>query len=151
LQAAGTLGAAIAAVKADTASLLTNFPITFPDPPVIPPASPVWPGLANVTLGTPVALASGVTIVTPMDGVLIDITGTDPDFNHHFNYDGLVAHRNVGALVFLTDDGEAEGFQPLGFISAVYCPRTIKRAGAVKLMSSHGLTGTVTPWTITGT
>ena len=39
-----------------------------------PVVAPVWPGLAGVTLGTPVALAPGVTITTPMDGVLIDIT-----------------------------------------------------------------------------
>ena len=113
--------------------------------------APVWPGLANVTLGTPVALASGVTITTPMDGVIVSITGTDPDFEHYYTYDDLRAYRNVGALVFLDDDGHAESFQPIGFVSAVYCPRSMKRAGAVKMKVGHGLTGTVTPWTITGT
>jgi hypothetical protein len=110
---------------------------------------PVWPGLDKVTLGTAVALAPGLTITEPMDGVLISITGTEPSFTHWFTYDDLRAYRNVGALVFLTDDGQAENFQPIGFVSAVYCPRSIKRAGAVKVMTGHGLTGTVTPWTIT--
>ena len=138
--------AALAAVKADTESLLTNFPITFPPFPNIPDAAPVWPGLDDVTLGTPVALASGVTITEQMDGVIIEITGTDPDFNHYYTYDDLRAYRNVGALVFLDDQGHAEGFQPIGFVSAVYCPRSMKHAEAVKLKCGHGLTGTVTPW-----
>lgn len=112
---------------------------------------PVWPGLDLVTLGTPVALDSGVTITEPMDGVLISITGTEPDYTHFYTYDDLRAWRNVGALVFLSDDGQAEGFQPIGFVSAVYCPRSMKQASAVKLKCGHGLTGTVTPWTITGT
>jgi hypothetical protein len=112
---------------------------------------PVWPGLDKVTLGTAVALDSGVTITEPMDGVLISITGTDPSFDHYYTYDDLRAYRNVGALVFISDDGEAEGFQPIGFVSAVYCCRSMKRAAAVKLKCGHGLAGTVTPWTVTGT
>jgi hypothetical protein len=113
--------------------------------------APVWPGLAAATLGSPVSLASGVTITEPMDGVLVHITGTDPDFGHYYTYDDLRAYRNVGALVFISDDGQAEGFQPIGFTSAVYCPRSMKRAAAVKMKVGHGLTGTVTPWTITPT
>ena len=111
---------------------------------------PVWPGLANVTLGTPVALDSGVTIVTPMDGVVISITGTDPGYGYYYTFDDLRQWRTVGALTFLDDDGHAEGYQALGFVSAVYCPRSIQRAAAVKVKAGHGLAGTITPWTITG-
>ena len=143
-------GTALAAVKADTQAILAEFPIVVPPPVVTLNAPPVWPGIDNVTLGDPVDLAPGLTITEAMDGVDVSITGTEPNYSYWFTYDDLRAYRSVGALVFLDDQGHAEAYQALNFASAVYCPRTMKRAWAVKLFSSHGLTGTVTPWTING-
>ena len=127
-----------------------GFPIVVPPPVVTLNAPPVWPGIDNVTLGDPVDLAPGLTITEAMDGVDVSITGTEPNYSYWFTYDDLRAYRSVGALVFLDDQGHAEAYQALNFASAVYCPRTMKRASALKLFSSHGLTGTVTPWTING-
>jgi hypothetical protein len=107
----------------------------------------VWPGLAGVTLGTPVAIAAGVTITTPMDGVLIDITAA-PVKQGYFTFDTVLSYRNIGALAFQSDDGQEEFPQTLGFTSAVYCPKTMQHAAAVVFRSSVGLTGTITPFIV---
>lgn len=108
---------------------------------------PVWPGLANVTLGTPVALAPNLTITTPMHGVVIEITGVAAKYNSFkFSYDGLTSYRKLGALTFLTDRGDAEIFQVLSFELAVYCPAKMAQAASVKLECATGTTGTITPW-----
>jgi hypothetical protein len=111
-------------------------------------AAPVWPGLANVTLSTPVALALGVTITEPMDGVIVSIT-VAPAKQGYFTFDDLLSYRNAGALTFIDDNGEAEQQQPLGFTSQVYCPKSMKTAAAVKLRSTTDFVGTVTPWITT--
>lgn len=111
------------------------------------PLPPVWPGLSNVTLGTPVALAPDLTITTPMDGVVIEITGVASKYNSYkFSYDGLTSYRKLGALTFLTDRGDAEMFQMLSFELAVYCPTKMAQAASVKLECATGTTGTITPW-----
>lgn len=107
--------------------------------------APLWPGLANVILGSPTALGMGVTIAGPMDGVLIEITGA-PTKQGYFTFDTLRSYRNVGALAFLTDDGEAEFPQTLGFVSAVYAPKAMVQAGSVVIRCSEDVTGTCTPW-----
>lgn len=107
---------------------------------------PVWPGVANVVLGTPVALASGLTISTPMDGVIVNISGVPPRANF-YDFDGSPSYRNLGSLSFLTDDAEQEASQSLGFTSALYTPRTMFQAAGVKLRTVGGVSGTVTPWT----
>lgn len=108
---------------------------------------PVWPGLANATIGTPIALALGVTITQPMDGVIIEITGVPPDTGS-FTFDDVISWRNVGALAFFSDNGDEELPQTLGFQSAVYAPRTMKRAAGVKVRTSKSIVGTITPWTV---
>jgi len=109
---------------------------------------PLWPGLDAVTLGTPVDLDAGVTISEPMDGVIIDVTSVPPK-QGWFTFDGLLSYRNLGALTFLDDNDQAELAQPLGFTSAVYCPKTMAHAASVKLRTSVDVTGTVTPWIVT--
>ena len=109
---------------------------------------PVWPGLDSVTLGTPVALAHGLTITEPMHGVVVAISAVDPK-QMYYTYDDIRAYRHIGALAFVDDNGDAEGWQSLGFVSAVYCCRSMAQAAAVKIMSANGTVGTVTPWTRT--
>jgi hypothetical protein len=112
------------------------------------PSAPVWPGLANVTLGGITVLATGLTVTTPMDGVIIKLTGV-PTLRGHYDYDGLAGWLNVGALTFLSDGGEAEFYQSLSFTDQVYTPRNMVRAAAVKIRTAPGIVGTVQPWTIT--
>jgi hypothetical protein len=108
--------------------------------------APVWPGDALATRGTPVALASGLTITEPMDGILVAITSVAAK-QMYFTYDDARAYRHIGALAFVTDAGDIEGWQSLGFVSAIYTPRTMARAAGVKIMSVVDTVGTVTPWT----
>ncbi len=121
--------------------LLKSF--IFPSTPVQTP--PVWPGLAGVTLGTPIALATGVTVPGPLDGVLVEITSV-PSYTGLFDFDGDPSYRNVGGITFQTDNGQDELPQTLGFASAVYCPRAMTRAVLAKVRTPGAIVGTVTPW-----
>jgi hypothetical protein len=116
----------------------------FPKALVVPP---VWPGLANVTLGTPVALSTGLTIATPMDGAILELTSV-PTVRGFYAFDGLLSYRNIGALTFVDDNSDAEYPQTLGFTEAIYCPKQMSHASAVKIRTVGGIVGTVTPFTI---
>jgi len=143
LALAGTEGATIAAVLSgisDLAELINGLTVSVNAPPV-------WPGIDGVTLGDPVALASQLTIDEPMDGCLVDVTGVDGGVAF-YTYGGVKAYRNVGALCFLTDQGDLEDWQLLGREHAIYTPRTMTHAAGLKLFTGHGLVGTVTPWTV---
>jgi hypothetical protein len=107
--------------------------------------APVWPGLANVTLGASQQLAMGVTVPGPLDGVLIAITGV-PSWKGYFTFDDVRSYRNVGAVTFVTDNGDEEMPQTLGFQTAVYTPKSMVRASGAKLRTETGVQGTVTPW-----
>lgn len=107
--------------------------------------APVWPGFANVTLGTPVAIGLGATIPGPMNGVLVDITAV-PAKAGYYDFDGTLSYRNLGGLSFVSDDGQNEFPQNLGFQQAVYCPKSMGVAASCKLRAIGGVTGTVTPW-----
>lgn len=117
-------------------------------PTALVDVAPVWPGLANVTLGTPVSLALGVTITTPMDGVLVEITSV-PAKQGSFAFDAISSWRNVGALAFGSDNGDYEFPQTLGFTSAVYTPKQLLHAASVAVRTTIGVAGTITPWTVT--
>jgi hypothetical protein len=108
---------------------------------------PIWPGLALVTLGTPVALSLGLTITTPMDGAIVSLT-SEPAKSGFFTFDDVNSYRNLGALSFFDDDNNQEPPQSLGFTDAQYCPKTMVRAGGVKVRCVGGVTGTITPWVI---
>jgi hypothetical protein len=126
----------------------TEFTILTSAHSVIPTfTAPVWPGIANVTLGTPVALSVALTVAEPMDGVLVELTSV-PTPRGYYSYDGLKAYQQIGALTFISDDSDAEYIQSLGFTSAVYCPKLMTRAAAVKVRTAPGVVGTITPWVV---
>lgn len=110
-------------------------------------AAPVWPGLAGVTLGDPVALDVGLTVTGPMDGVLIAID-TYPAKQGFFTFDTSISLRNAGGIAFVSDNGDEEFPQLLGFLNAVYCPTTMQHAAGVVVRCAADLTGTITPFTI---
>jgi len=109
--------------------------------------APVWPGLAGVTLLTPVAIADGVTITEVMHGCLIAVTGY-PLNRGQFSFNGVISVRNLGALAFFSDNGDEEFPQTLGFTSAVYLPKSMSSAAGLLLRTTGGVTGTITPFTI---
>lgn len=106
---------------------------------------PVWPGLAHVTMGAPVALGSSLVIPGPMHGIRVEITGTDPGTGF-YDYDVDRCWRNIGAVSFVSDVGDHEHWQPLGFSRCVYVPQTMTYAASCKLHLGRGPVGTITPW-----
>jgi len=108
---------------------------------------PVWPGLSGVTIGSPTAIATGVTVVGPMAGVIIQITAV-PAKQGQFNFDTAISWRNIGALSFYDDNGEQEFPQTLGFEDCVYLPKSMVVAAGIRLRASAGVAGTITPFTI---
>ena len=110
--------------------------------------APVWPGVANATLGQSVALGPGVTIEAPMDGVIIAITGYRTS-EGYWTFDDTRSLRNAGGLAFYDDAGHVESHQNLGFTSAIYSPKGMRRAAGVKIRCAAQIAGTATPWTIT--
>lgn len=109
--------------------------------------APVWPGIAGVTLGTPVAITGVHDIITPMDGVIITITtpptrlgqrllGTEP-----YDY-------GIGELAFDDGDGNVEMWQYMGFRTMILTPKSMATAGGCHLRLLGGAEGTLTPWTL---
>jgi hypothetical protein len=109
---------------------------------------PVWPGLAHVTLGAPVAISEAFMVAGPMHGVIVDLTSVSPK-KTTYDIDGQTAHRQIGSLVFVNDDGKAESFQALRFEHEVFVPKTFKEAANCFVQCDSSDVGTVTPWTIT--
>lgn len=130
-----TIRSMVADIKRDTptaTSLFQNLP-------------PIWPGITGVRLGTPVALTPMLTLAGPMNGVVVTITSV-PAGQGSYDYNGLTEYRYIGSLTFLSDRGDAEHYQQLGFQSAVYTPRTMHSAASVHLRTYAGVSGTITPW-----
>lgn len=110
--------------------------------------APVFPGIAKVTLGTPVPIDATFTVPGPMDGVLVTLTSV-PSKQGQFAFGATVSYRNVGAISFVDDNGDSEYPQTLGFAQAVYCPKAMLQAASLVGRASAGVTGTVTPWVAT--
>lgn len=117
--------------------------------PVAPRATaPVWPGLALVTLGTPVAFTGPTNVNVPMHGILIEIDSVPPG-KPQYVFGSQTANGHIGAVAFIDDDQEMEYSQQLSFNYQVYCCQSMVIAGGVKLRCVPGVTGIITPWTIT--
>ncbi len=113
--------------------------------------APVWPGISKVTLGAAISFGpndTGVSIPGPLDGILIHITSY-PAYKGTFDFAGDISVRNIGAVTFVSDNGQDEFPQTLGFTQAVYAPKTMTQAQAAKVRVIPGVSGTITPWTRT--
>lgn len=109
------------------------------------PNAPVWPGLVNVTLGAPQALADGLLIPGPLDGVIVQITAVPIPIGY-YPFGPIKSFVRAGAIAFVDDNGDAEFPCPLGPDDNVICPRTMARADHAYLRLPSGVTGTITPW-----
>lgn len=108
--------------------------------------APVWPGLANVSMGAPVALVDQLVLNGPMDGVIVAVT-TPPVGLGQYRVGGRRLDYGQMRLAFETDNGELEGWQYFGFEEAVYTPHAMAQAAKCRFQLLGGLGGTVTPWT----
>jgi hypothetical protein len=121
---------------------------TPPTPEGAPIVAPVWPGVAGATLGAPVALADGLILDGPLDGVLVHITGHPPGAGK-YGFGDLDSWRYLGAVLFISDNGQAEWPTQIGPESGLITPRSMKRAASAVIRLGTGFSGTATPWTIT--
>jgi hypothetical protein len=117
---------------------------TAPPTPVV--VAPVWPGSANVTLGTPVALVDQLVVVDVMDGVIVHVT-TPPGKLGSYHVGGATLDYGAGRIAFESDGEELEPWQYLGFRDAIYTPKTMEHASKARFQVMGGAEGTVTPWT----
>lgn len=131
-----------AQVKSITSSIITEISNS-----VTVTTAPVWPGLANVTLGTPVALADQLVVTEAMDGVLVSVT-TPPGKLGSYLVGNAVLDYGVGRIAFESDGEEIEPWQYLGFRQAIYTPKSMQRAAKARFQVLGGAGGTVTPWTV---
>jgi hypothetical protein len=109
--------------------------------------APIWPGLAGVTLGTPVALADRVVIEEALHGVLVNVT-SPPHGLGKFEIGSQSFWYRLGMLYFVSDNGDVEAAQPLGCGNAIYVPKTMAEASGALLRVKGDPEGTVTPWTL---
>lgn len=111
---------------------------------------PLWPGLANVTLGDAVELVDQMVLDGPMHGVLVSVT-TPPTKTGRYNVGGEVYDYGVGMISFDTDNGFLEPWQYLGFRTAVFVPKAMEQADHAYFRVLAGAGGTVRPWLKTAT
>jgi len=111
------------------------------------PAIPLWPGIAGVDLGTPLALSDGMTIDGPLDGLLIHFTAV-PAAAQRFSFGSQLSYKYSGAVMFGSDNGQYEMAQNLGAEHGILTPKTMIRADSAVLRLGSGFAGTVTPWVI---
>jgi hypothetical protein len=114
----------------------------------VPNVPPVWPGLANVTLGTPVALADELVVAGPLHGVLVECS-TPPPGASSWVLGDQEAYYRWGEVSFVSDHGQVEPFQWLGFGLGVYTPKGMTEAASAIFRVSRLPTATVTPFVIT--
>jgi hypothetical protein len=107
--------------------------------------APVWPGIPNVALGTPITITTEFTVDGPMDGILVELTAV-PLRLGAFTFDTMTSYRNVGGFAFVSDNGQAERAQVLGFTESVYVPTSMAQADSCVFRTTGGVAGTVTPW-----
>lgn len=108
---------------------------------------PVWPGIAGVDLGEPVAFDDVAVITGPMHGILVDYT-TPPQKTDKWEVGTFANYGHAGQLAFVNDEGYAEAWQYLQWDKQVYVPRALSEAASVLLRPIAGQEGTVTPWTL---
>lgn len=110
--------------------------------------APVWPGLAGVTLGAPVAITPpSQTVAGPLAGVILDLT-TIPQPLPYYDLNAAQGWAKLGQLTFVDDNGDAEPQQLLSFVHALFMPKGMSVATSCGLRTLSGLVGTVTPFTI---
>jgi len=113
------------------------------------PHGPVYPGSANVTLGTPADITPSLLVDGPMDGCLVNVTDY-PSRITPWTFGTKLSIRGLGFVAFLTDDGFAEPQQKVLCPTSLITPTAMVRAGACAFQFMSGVTGTVTPYVNTG-
>jgi hypothetical protein len=106
-----------------------------------------WPGLANVTKGTPVAFSGPDSIEAEMDGAIINLTVVPSGHGGGENGLDRPYYWRIGWYAFADDDGHIEQPRWLTTDELVTTPLHILRPTAIVISCPNGVEGVVTPWT----
>lgn len=109
--------------------------------------APIWPGLAGVTLGTTVPAVVSTVLELPMDGI-IWLTTSYPPARARWGAAPYYSVYHTGRLAFITDNGDLEPFQYMGWQNSVFVPQTMRRAAGVVVFLEANIEGAITPWDI---
>lgn len=109
-------------------------------------ASGGFPGLANVTLGTPVVVTAPTYLDGPLDGVLITVN-TAPAGQSKQVSGGVDRYKGLGWVSFKSDAGFFEPLQTLQNSLALFEPTGIISPSGVTVFVKAGSSLTVTPYT----
>jgi len=107
--------------------------------------SATWPGLAGVTLGTPVPITADMTLSGPIDGALYEITGA-PSTLGKTVVGGHTSWLRLGQAAFVSDNGDMDLFQSVNWDNGILVPRIMLTPASLVLHFVGGVSGTVTPW-----
>lgn len=127
--------------------MVTDWMLTGGVPATARPTAPVWPGLANVTLGATLSLADQMVVPGPLDGVIVSITSV-PYPASYYPFGGMPSFVKVGGIGFVDDNGQMEITQPFGPQQEVVCPKSMSAASSANVRLLSGTVGTVTPFTV---
>lgn len=111
-------------------------------------SAPVWPGLANVTYQAPHAISNGLTVTTPLDGLICNLTSV-PTSKPTYAFGAYNSHSRIGHVAFFDDAGHFEQAQSFGFDTYVIVPNRMHRAAGFVVRCNAATAGTLTPWTAT--
>jgi len=109
--------------------------------------APIWPGIAGVTLGTTVPAVKSTVLELPMDGI-IWLTTSYPPARARWGAAPYYSVYHTGRLAFITDNGDLEPFQYMGWQNAIFVPQTMGRAAGVVVFLEGNIEGAITPWDI---
>jgi hypothetical protein len=108
---------------------------------------PVWPGLANATLGGVVALSDGLVVAGPLAGVIVTISAVAPPMSF-YPFGAIKSYVRAGAVIFTDDNGDSEFPQPLGPDDQLILCKSMAVADTATFRVTSGVVGTVQPFTI---
>jgi hypothetical protein len=109
--------------------------------------APVWPGIADVTLGATQVLADGLLVPGPLQGIIVTISAVPTPISF-YPFGPIRSYVHVGAVAFVDDNGQAETVQPLGLDTNVVLPKGMVAADHAYIRLQSGVVGTVQPFTI---
>jgi hypothetical protein len=108
---------------------------------------PIWPGVDNVTLGTPVNIDDTFSSAEPCNGVIVAITSW-PTRYKTYDWGSVEQNPRAGYIGFLTPEGHQEDIRAFTWPDEIVVPRYMYDALGFVGRSRAGVAGTVTPWLI---
>lgn len=135
----GGVGVTLTSISDDILDAISNIPTATAT------SIPMWPGLANVTLGDAVALSDGLEVTGPMHGLLFTITG-HPTGAGKYEFGEVDSWQHTGGVIFCSDNGDYERAESFGLERQIVVPRTMESAASATIRLNTAWSGTVRTW-----